>query len=36
VIRAELDLTEQEFEAQFVAYREHLKRFHSLGDDDAE
>ena len=34
VIRAELDLTEQEFEAQFVAYREHLKRFHSLRDDD--
>ncbi len=34
VIRAELDLTEPEFEAQFVAYREHLKRFHTLRDDD--
>ena len=30
VIRAELDLTEPEFESQFLAYREHLKRFHSL------
>ena len=30
VIRAELDLTEEEFEAQLVAYREHLNRFHSL------
>jgi glycerol-3-phosphate dehydrogenase len=30
VIRAELDLTEEEFEDQFVGYREHLSRFHSL------
>jgi glycerol-3-phosphate dehydrogenase len=30
VIRAELDLTEEEFEHQFVAYEEHLARFHSL------
>jgi glycerol-3-phosphate dehydrogenase len=30
VIRAELDLTEEEFEYQFAAYREHLVRFHSL------
>jgi glycerol-3-phosphate dehydrogenase len=30
VIRAELDLTEEEFEQQFVAYGEHLARFHSL------
>jgi glycerol-3-phosphate dehydrogenase len=30
VIRAELDLTEAEFETQFIAYREHLERFHSL------
>jgi glycerol-3-phosphate dehydrogenase len=30
VIRTELDLTESEFESQWVAYREHLKRFHSL------
>jgi glycerol-3-phosphate dehydrogenase len=30
VIRAELDLTEAEFESQFIAYREHLERFHSL------
>jgi glycerol-3-phosphate dehydrogenase len=30
VIRAELDLTEKEFEDQFAMYREHLNRFHSL------
>ncbi len=30
VIRNELDLTESEFESQWLAYREHLKRFHSL------
>jgi glycerol-3-phosphate dehydrogenase len=30
VIRAELDLTEKEFEYQFALYREHLTRFHSL------
>jgi hypothetical protein len=30
VIRAELDLTEEEFEHQFVAYGEYLARFHSL------
>jgi hypothetical protein len=30
VIRAELDLSEPEFESQWLAYREHLKRFHSL------
>lgn len=32
VIRTELDLTESEFESQWLAYREHLKRFHSLPD----
>jgi glycerol-3-phosphate dehydrogenase len=30
VIRAELDLSEKEFEHQFARYREHLTRFHSL------
>ena len=30
VIRTELDLSESEFESQFVAYSEHLQRFHSL------
>jgi glycerol-3-phosphate dehydrogenase len=30
VIRTELDLTEEEFESQLLAYSEHLKRFHSL------
>jgi len=30
VIRAELDLSEAEFESQWLAYRDHLKRFHSL------
>jgi glycerol-3-phosphate dehydrogenase len=30
IIRAELDLTEAEFESQWLAYRAHLKRFHSL------
>jgi glycerol-3-phosphate dehydrogenase len=30
VIRAELDLTEKEYEDQFARYREHLTRFHSL------
>ena len=30
VIRTELDLTEPEFESQWLDYREHLKRFHSL------
>jgi glycerol-3-phosphate dehydrogenase len=30
VIRTELDLSESAFESQFVAYREHLQRFHSL------
>jgi glycerol-3-phosphate dehydrogenase len=29
-IRAELDLTNKEFEYQFAMYREHLNRFHSL------
>ena len=32
VIRTELDLSESEFESQFNAYREHLRRFHSLPD----
>ena len=30
IIRSELDLTESEFESQWFAYREHLRRFHSL------
>ena len=30
IIRAELDLSEDEFESQWLAYRDHLKRFHSL------
>ncbi len=30
VIRTELDLTEEEFESQLVAYAEHLKHFHSM------
>jgi glycerol-3-phosphate dehydrogenase len=30
VIRAELGLTDEEFEQQFASYREHLTRFHSL------
>jgi glycerol-3-phosphate dehydrogenase len=30
IIRAELDLSEAEFESQLLAYREHLQRFHSL------
>jgi glycerol-3-phosphate dehydrogenase len=30
IIRHELDLTEAEFESQWLAYRDHLKRFHSL------
>jgi glycerol-3-phosphate dehydrogenase len=30
VIRTELDLTEEEFESQWLAYAEHLMRFHSL------
>ena len=30
IIRTELDLSESEFESQFNAYREHLRRFHSL------
>jgi glycerol-3-phosphate dehydrogenase len=30
VIRAELELTEEEFAAQLLAYSEHLDRFHSL------
>ena len=30
VIRTELDLSESEFESQFIAYREHLQRFHSM------
>jgi glycerol-3-phosphate dehydrogenase len=30
IIRAELDLSEAEFESQLLAYRDHLKRFHSL------
>ena len=30
VIRAELNLSESEFESQFIAYGEHLRRFHSL------
>ena len=30
IIRAELDLSEAEFESQLLAYRTHLKRFHSL------
>jgi len=30
VIRVELDLTEAEFEAQLIDYREHLQRFHSV------
>jgi glycerol-3-phosphate dehydrogenase len=32
VIRAELDLSEDEFESQWLAYRDHLQRFHSLPD----
>jgi glycerol-3-phosphate dehydrogenase len=30
VLRAELDLTEEEFEYQLASYREHLTHFHSL------
>ena len=30
IIRAALDLSEAEFESQWLAYRDHLKRFHSL------
>jgi glycerol-3-phosphate dehydrogenase len=30
VIRTELDLTEEEFESQLLAYGEHLKQFHSM------
>ena len=30
IIRTELDLSEDEFESQLLAYRDHLKRFHSL------
>jgi glycerol-3-phosphate dehydrogenase len=30
VIRAELDLSEAEFESQWLAYRDYLKRFHSM------
>jgi glycerol-3-phosphate dehydrogenase len=30
IIRTELDLSESEFESQWLAYREHLRRFHSL------
>lgn len=30
IIRTELDLSEAEFESQWLAYREHLQRFHSL------
>jgi glycerol-3-phosphate dehydrogenase len=30
VIRTELNLSESEFESQFIAYAEHLRRFHSL------
>jgi glycerol-3-phosphate dehydrogenase len=30
VIRAELDLSEKEFEYQLARYSEHLRRFHSL------
>jgi len=30
VIRSELDLSEDEFESQWIDYREHLNRFHSL------
>jgi glycerol-3-phosphate dehydrogenase len=30
VIRTELKLSESEFESQFIAYGEHLRRFHSL------
>jgi len=30
VIRNELDLTESDFESQFLSYRAHLHRFHSL------
>jgi hypothetical protein len=30
LIRTELDLTESEFECQWLSYRDHLKRFHSL------
>jgi len=33
VIRAELDLSKAEFESQLLAYREHLKRFHSLAEN---
>jgi glycerol-3-phosphate dehydrogenase len=33
VIRAELGLCEEQFEHQFVAYGEHLARFHSLPDN---
>ena len=30
IIRTELDMSESEFESQWLAYREHLRRFHSL------
>jgi glycerol-3-phosphate dehydrogenase len=33
IIRAELDLTEEEFEDQLVSYRNHLNRFHSLPEN---
>ena len=36
IIRAELDLTEEEFEWQMLAYGEHLKRFHSLPAEEKE
>ena len=36
IIRAELDLSEDEFESQWLAYRDHLKRFHSLPEINAE
>ena len=33
IIRSELDLTEEEFDSQLLAYGEHLKRFHSLPEE---
>jgi glycerol-3-phosphate dehydrogenase len=35
VIRAELGLTQEEFEHQFAAYGKHLARFHSLPNDSS-
>ena len=33
VIRNELDITDEEFEQQLTAYKQHLERFHSLPEE---